>query len=271
MQGIIVLANGQYAVFAGIPANATYTVTETAGSYTTTSEGDNGVVRSGGRAVARFVNHYAYTEPEVTINYIAKDGGSVTLSSETVKVNTGNVLGSTANPSDGYQFAGWFQDEACTQPVDPNWITSGNHLVPQKEAGSYHEATYYAKFESAVTSLTISKTGSVNIDENQSFLFRVEGEGVDLTVTVHGNGSATINGLKVGSQYTVTELTDWSWRYDFSEWVFVSDDTAGANGTKNAAAVTLGTDGNEITFTNTRSENKWLDGDSWRDNLFNGN
>ena len=214
------------------------------------------------------------SEPEITINYVVvgpEGSGSVTPTSETVKVISGNTNGSVATANSGYQFAGWFQDEACTLPVDPSWITSGNHLVPQKEDGSYQEATYYAKFESAVTSLTISKTGSVNIDENQSFLFRVEGEGVDLTVTVHGNGSATINGLKVGSQYTVTELTDWSWRYDFSEWVFVSDDAAGANGTENAAAVTLGTDGNQITFTNTRSENKWLDGDSWRDNLFNGN
>lgn len=267
-QGTIDLANGQYAVFTGVPANTTYTVTETPGSYTTTAEGDNGVVRSGGRAVARFINHYAYTEPEVTINYIAKDGGSVTRSSETVKVNTGNALGSTANPSDGYQFAGWFQDEACTQPVDQSWITSGNHLVPQKEDGSYQDATYYAKFVSAVTSLTISKTGHSNIDENQSFLFRVEGEGVNLVVTVHGNGFTKIDGLKVGNRYTVTELTEWSWRYDFSEWVFVSDDTTGANGTENAAAVTLGTDGNKITFTNTRDENKWLDGDTWADNGF---
>ena len=125
-----------------------------------------------------------------------------------------------------------------------------------------------------LTSLTIQKagySGYEKVDPNQTFLFHVEGDGVDLIVTVHGNGSATINGLKVGSEYSVTELTDWSWRYDFSEWVFVSVDTAGANGTENAAAVTLGTDGNEITFTNTRSENKWLDGDNWLDNLFKGN
>ena len=267
-QGTVVLANGQYAVFVGIPANTTYTVTEKAGSYTTTSEGGSGVVRSGGRAVARFVNHYAYIEPEVTITFIAKDGGSVTISSETVKVNTGNAQGSTANPGNGYQFVGWFRDAACTQPVDPSWITSGNHLVPQKEDGAYREATYYAKFESAVTSLTISKTGYANIDENQTFLFQVTGENVNLTVTVHGNGSTTINGLKVGGQYTVTELTDWSWRYEFSGWAFASNDAADANGNTNNASVTLGTGGNVLTFTNIRDENKWLDGDSWLDNLF---
>ena len=125
-----------------------------------------------------------------------------------------------------------------------------------------------------LTSLTIQKTGYSGyekVDPNQTFLFQITGENMNLIVTVHGNSPTTINGLKVGSEYTVTELTDWSWRYEFSKWVFVSDDAAGANGTENAAAVTLGTDGNEITFTNTRSENKWLDGDCWLDNLFKRN
>ena len=123
-----------------------------------------------------------------------------------------------------------------------------------------------------MTSLTIQKAGYSeyeNVDPNQTFLFRVEGEGVDLIVTVHGKNPTTINGLKVGSQYKVTELTDWSWRYKFSKWAFDSDADAGANGIENAAAVTLGTDGNEITFTNERSNPYWLDGDSWCKNIFN--
>ena len=123
-----------------------------------------------------------------------------------------------------------------------------------------------------LTSLTIQKAGYSeyeNVDPNQTFLFRVEGEGVDLIVTVHGKNPTTINGLKVGSQYKVTELTDWSWRYKFSKWAFDSDADAGANGIENAAAVTLGTDGNEITFTNERSNPYWLDGDSWCKNIFN--
>ena len=122
-----------------------------------------------------------------------------------------------------------------------------------------------------MTSLTIQKAGYSeyeNVDPNQTFLFRVEGDGVNLIVTVHGNSSATINGLKVGSKYTVTELTDWSWRYEFAEWAFVSNDAAEANGNTNSASFMLRTDGNTLTFTNTRDENKWLDGDSWLDNLF---
>lgn len=125
-----------------------------------------------------------------------------------------------------------------------------------------------------LTSLTICKEGYSQyeaIDPNQSFLFKVIGDGVDLIVTVHGNGSTTINGLIAGGEYTVTELSDWSWRYEFSSWQFTSGDTATANGNTNNASVTLGSDGNTITFTNTRDEKKWLDGDSWLDNLFKGN
>lgn len=212
------------------------------------------------------------SEPEITINYVVvgpEGSGSVTPTSETVKVISGNTNGSVATANSGYQFAGWFQDEACTLPVDPSWITSGNHLVPQKEDDSYRAAAYYAKFASAITSLTISKTGHIDIDENQSFLFLVEGEGMNLVVTVHGNGSTKINGLKVGSQYTVTELTDWSWRYGFKTWSFVTDGNATASGVTNDAEITLGLDGNEITFTNTRDEDQWLDGDTYEDNLFN--
>lgn len=123
-----------------------------------------------------------------------------------------------------------------------------------------------------MTSLTIQKAGYSeyeNVDPNQTFLFRVEGEGVDLIVTVHGKNPTTINGLKVGSQYKVTELTDWSWRYKFSKWVFDSDAVASKDGNTNNAKVILGSKNNTITFTNTRDEVKWLDGDSWCNNIFN--
>lgn len=117
------------------------------------------------------------------------------------------------------------------------------------------------------TSLVIQKAGWEAIDPNQSFLFHVEGEDVDLIVTVHGNGSVKINGLKVGNEYSVTELTDWSWRYVYTSYSTSLSHESVTNGAK----VVLETDGNEITFTNTRNKNKWLDGDNWLDNLFEGN
>lgn len=124
------------------------------------------------------------------------------------------------------------------------------------------------------TSLTVKKEGYSQyetIDPDQSFLFQVSGDGVNLIVTVHGNGSTTINGLKVGGSYTVTELTDWSWRYaDTPDWTFITDGATDASEADTAVAnITLGETGNMITFTNTRDEDQWLDGDTYEDNLFN--
>lgn len=116
------------------------------------------------------------------------------------------------------------------------------------------------------TSLTIEKTGHEAIDENQTFLFKIEGEGLELTVTVHGSGCVTIDGLKVNGQYTVTEITGWSWRYRYISYSTALTNTAVENG----AILTLNDQDNTITFTNEREEDQWLDGDSWLDNLFDG-
>lgn len=112
---------------------------------------------------------------------------------------------------------------------------------------------YYAP---ATTSLTISKTGE-SIDADQTFIFHVSGNGVDLDVTIQGNGSVTIAGLEVGETYTVTEKTDWSWRYEPT-----GGDTQSKTLTANKAE-------NVLTFTNTRDEKQWLDGNAFADNLFN--
>ena len=127
----------------------------------------------------------------------------------------------------------------------------------------------------ALTSLTIEKTGAADIDVNQSFLFTVtgkdaDGKDINLTVTVHGNGSTIIDGLVVGNEYTITEKTDWSWRYEFSKWEHKvnADDATTKTGSTNGAAIELGENGT-ITFTNERKEVKWLDGDSWCNNIFN--
>lgn len=113
-------------------------------------------------------------------------------------------------------------------------------------------------YDPTLTTLTIRKTGWAAIDEGQTFLFSVRGtdentRDVELTVTVHGNGKTTVAELPVGS-YTVTEMTDWSWRYT---------PEGGATQT-----VTAGAEGAELTFANGRTEEKWLDGGAFAVNLF---
>ena len=124
-----------------------------------------------------------------------------------------------------------------------------------------------------MTTLTIEKAGYSDyetIDPNQTFLFRVTGEDVDLTVTVHGEGSITITDLKVGETYIVTELSDWSWRYGLDNWSFTTAEDTATFGKDNGAQIVLGASGNEIVFTNKRENIYWLDGDNYRVNIFNG-
>jgi len=105
--------------------------------------------------------------------------------------------------------------------------------------------------------LTISKEGAdLTLDPNQTFIFRVTADGFSMDVTVVGNGSVTIKGLKAG-EYTVTELTDWSWRYNPTE----NDISASAADADNFGVTT-------VTFTNTRNKAQWLDGNDYRENSF---
>lgn len=193
---------------------------------------------AGGENVLTF-----YYTKQVTIKYVPLEGGSVTPETETLIRTTGEAHGSTATPDASYKFIGWFKDEACTLPVDESWVDDNNKLTPQQENNVYEGATYYAKFELDVFDLTITKAGE-NIDPNQIFVFRVVSDDnkTDMEVTVKGIGSVTIKGLPLGTTYTVTEETDWTWQYtpDKSKEVFTpSGDYS-------------------VTFTNTYSKSNWL-------------
>lgn len=215
-----------------------------------------------GTTAVKNVKIFYYTEQTVEIKYevvgpTASCGTLDNYQESQLKVTTGAVKGSTPTAADGFKFVGWYKDEACTQPVDESWVVA-NKLIPHKtkDLGNnvmgYEAATYYAKFEPDVADLTITKSGAEDIDENQSFIFTVTGpDGFNAKVVIQGNGSVTIKGLKVGT-YTVTEDTDWSWRY------------APQNRTQSITlnpAVT-----NTVTFVNTRSKGKWLGGDAYECN-----
>lgn len=176
--------------------------------------------------------------------------------------NSAAAHGAEPTAAEGFRFVGWYKDEACTQPVDVSWV-SDNGLIPGKTKNygtaeapvmGYEAATYYARFENETASLTITKSGVQDIDENQSFLFDVTGpDGYSKRVVINGNGSVTIKGLKIG-KYTVTEVTGWSWRYTpDSETKLITLKATGEN---------------SVTFANTRSSTKWLDGNAYCKNEF---
>lgn len=110
--------------------------------------------------------------------------------------------------------------------------------------------------------LTISKSGWVSIDENQSFLFKYQrtggnsvGTAIEGVVTVQGNESVQITGLPIGT-YQVSEDENWSWRY--------TPKTKSQSATLTTAAPAAA-----LTFENSRSKILWLNGCSWAVNNWN--
>lgn len=115
----------------------------------------------------------------------------------------------------------------------------------------YHFFVHIKSFD-----LTISKEGWESIDENQSFVFTVSGEnGLNMQVVITGNGHKTIKGLPSGT-YTITEDTGWSWRYTTE-----SQQTVKPEDVDNGKVT--------VTFDNSRSKIKWLNGCAYKDNQFN--
>ena len=202
---------------------------------------------------------FYYTEKTVEIKYVpvgpagAQNFGSVDPTSETVKIKTGTAAGSTPTAGDGFKFAGWYKDEACTEPVTgANWIV-GNVIKPQKENGMNIATTYYAKFEYDVADLTITKEGCSAADQDQAFIFTIAGpDDYSNQVVIKGNGSVTIKGLKIG-EYTIHEESGWSWRYRCENQTVTLQ-----------PGVT-----NNVTMTNSRGTDKWLDDNASVDNRFN--
>ena len=166
------------------------------------------------------VKTFYYQEQTVDIKYVAVGFGTLdNVQDSNVKVLSGTVQGSTPTANEGYKFVGWYTDEACKQPVDKDWVDADNKLTPKKSKkydskDGYEPATYYAKFERDVFDLTIEKKAASdsNIDPNQTFVFRVQGEGVDMQVVITGANKQVIKNLPVG-EYTITEDTNWSWKY----------------------------------------------------------
>lgn len=209
------------------------------------------------------VKIFYYNEETVNILYkVVGPAGCGTLDNyqeNDLKVITGTAAGSMPTAASGYKFVGWYKDEGCTEPVAAAWIAN-NKLTPEKtkDLGNgvtgYEAATYYAKFELDVFDLTIRKEGCAEIDENQSFLFRITGpNGFSMEVTVQGNGSKTIKGLQMGG-YTVTEVESWSWRYKCQHNGQIVKPEDVVNGKA------------EVTFTNKRDFVFWLNGCAFADN-----
>lgn len=199
---------------------------ETIPGYTLVSAENQAIniaIEDSDKVANKNVKTFYYTEQTVDIKYqVVGPNGSGKLDNpldSNVKVLTGSVNGSTPTPNAGYKFVGWYTNAGCTQSVDESWVGADNKLTPHQsvkygDRDGYGAATYYAKFERDVFDLTIEKKAAngSKIDQNQTFVFRVQGEGVNMQVVITGTNKQVIKNLPVGD-YTITEETSWSWKY----------------------------------------------------------
>ncbi len=108
-------------------------------------------------------------------------------------------------------------------------------------------------------SLTIKKevTNDKVEDTQQVFLFTVFGpDNAKWQVSIVGEGEKKITGLPIGN-YTVTENTDWSWRYTCND----PTKTAQLSGDKTSDSVT-------VTITNELTNEDWLSDETETNNEF---
>lgn len=264
----------------------TYTITETSlDNYTTTVNGVAGnsgtvTVTSGGQASIAFENTYKRGDLKVSKTVV---GGDATQSFPfTFTVDTAGQYSYSIIKADGTTATGTIANNGTFNLANGDTITVAG--LPVGAVYSVTETThkdYAVQADGANTnavtgtmdadgqthgfintyirtSLTIKKSGIA--DTNQSTIYKVyQVDGSNLysiaTVTIHENGSVTIDGLTVGATYQVVEQTDWSWRY------------TNTNNPQNKV-LTANPAENVVSFENTRSNGQWLSGDNWAVNVF---
>lgn len=174
-------------------------------------------------------------------------GGTLTVSLSGFTVGEKKTISISELPAGEY---------TVTEIADDDYTTTGPDGSITVAAGKTSTASFTNEYKRHLVDLTIKKTGWNSTDENQSFIFDVVGPNdFKITVTINGNGEVTIKDLPIG-EYTVTEQTDWSWRY-----------TPDAETQK----ITLVANReNEVTFANNRSWIYWLSGDSFCTNWWGG-
>ncbi len=214
----------------------------------------------------RNVIEFIYLESVSSIKYqiVGPHGcGSLSRSSENVLAISGMPQGSVPLSSKGYRFVGWYTDADCTIEADSSIVDAETFkLTPIKASDEIWPSSveFFALFVPNETKLTVIKSGHEPFDTEQAFIFRLRGientttEEIDLTFVIMENGYSVIAGLPVG-EYIVTEQADWSWRYTPDE-------------IEKRITLAIDEDANTVIFSNSRTRDKWLDGNSYIRNVF---
>ena len=258
--------------------DTTYTVEVTVAPKTAASAGTPATVKTGQNTPAKinvFKPELTFKDSQIDLgdkaDYETQNRGSNfevwkhqgAVADPTTMIGTKPTLTLLYTPAE----ATFTQDTPVkvTVKIDNNDVTTHTtfkhdlcDFVGCKWNESYAEGGAYFIVHIKSFDLTIEKTGTQDIDENQSFVFKVTKDGdstFSMDVVIQGNSSVTIKGLRPGT-YTVTEETGWSWRYTPNENGKKVEPENAENG-----VVT-------VTFTNTREKIKWLNGGAWCKNLW---
>lgn len=129
---------------------------------------------------------------------------------------------------------------------------------PTANGTTTNAVEFIHEYKAQLGNLTIKANNVDIIDKDQSFIYRISKDGFSMDVVIHcpanqNSASVTINSLPIGD-YTVTELSDWSWRY------------TPINGNSQQKTITAGAT-NTATFGHERNKLWWLDGNAWRNIL----
>lgn len=219
------------------------------------------------------------------VTFALYDSSNKCVANATVKVNNETGEGIATFISDNKKFvpdknATYTVKESSTHDVD-GYVWSHEDITFKMD-NSYAKSVEYVNKYEPLADLTITKEGIMPVDhddsyltvsdnsslESQSTIFRVTGpKNYSQEVVICGNGSVTIKGLPIG-EYTVTEVTDWSWRYT----------PVDSNKEKEIQRnVTITADGGNVMFANSRITDgntnhwKWLNGGAYCKNLFKEN
>jgi uncharacterized repeat protein (TIGR02543 family) len=201
-------------------------------------------------------NMYNIKYEAVSIPNLGEDFGTLTRTLEVVN-NVTLIEGSTAFQSadnadrDKYTFIGWFRDSACQVPVPSEMIHDTNTIIPTTLA----DVTYYAGFKRNGGKLTITENGGRSGD---SFLYRIHNNFVDMTISVGGGETKTIEDIPTG-EYTVEEIEGWSWRYEPVDQTSKEVEVVVDDGETDPAGVS---------FSHEPGDKKWLGGESHQNNHF---
>lgn len=185
--------------------------------------------------------YYVRNEYPYEVHYLDKDTGEQLIETVEGSAPYGKLVSGEIQTIPGYSYVSANPSTGTkTIEIENDPTTAVKNII----------TLYYKKSD---VDLVIQKTGADSRDKNQSFIFRVTGSnGFSMDVVIVGNDKATIKSLPAGD-YTVTELTDWSWRYKEQ--------------TPQTVHSTDAVDGKmTVTFTNVRKDPYWLSGDCWCEN-----